>query len=254
MGERSIRTLHYRKVGTNNPTTTVPGLGWNQWHIHGGVLVGTRGLLVGLAHGHQSGNSPTRVPLVIVHRSAQQIAVVRLSVCTSQQQTICFAFPHKTQEYCAAIHIHVPPSSLVSAVLRNIGALHIAKIIKSFFRIYYYVWRTSVKLWQWYGALLARKRSYPEWVVHLQTPLPPDIIIMMMIIIIIMSFPRPRPEGILRENETWLHSFLSSEIDGRQWSSSRPGRFSPGKERLYPLNRRLGGPQKRSRRSWRREK
>jgi hypothetical protein len=28
--------------------------------------------------------------------------------------------------------------------------------------------------------------------------------------------------------EVWLHSFLSSALDGGEWSSSRPGRFTPG--------------------------
>jgi len=31
--------------------------------------------------------------------------------------------------------------------------------------------------------------------------------------------------------------------DGVKWSTSRPGRFAPGKKFLYPLNRRLFGPQ-----------
>jgi hypothetical protein len=30
------------------------------------------------------------------------------------------------------------------------------------------------------------------------------------------------------------------------WSTPRPGRFTPGKQTRYPLNRRLGGPQGRS--------
>jgi hypothetical protein len=73
-------TLHCRNVRTNNPTTTIPGLGCNQWHIYGGVLVGTRGLLdmqVGLTHGHQSGSHP-HVPLVIVNLS---VSTWQLLVC-----------------------------------------------------------------------------------------------------------------------------------------------------------------------------
>jgi hypothetical protein len=82
---------------------------------------------VGLTHSHQSGDSPTRVPLVTVLLSAQHTAVARLSYCTAQLHTICFALPHKTFEYGATVLI--PPSSLVSAVLRNNAALHIAQII-----------------------------------------------------------------------------------------------------------------------------
>jgi hypothetical protein len=37
--------------------------------------------------------------------------------------------------------------------------------------------------------------------------------------------------------------FLGSALDGGEWSSSLPGRFTPPKEPQYPLGRRLGGPQ-----------
>ena len=37
------------------------------------------------------------------------------------------------------------------------------------------------------------------------------------------------------------HSFLISALDGAEWSTTRPGRFTPRKERRYPLYRRLGG-------------
>jgi hypothetical protein len=37
-----------------------------------------------------------------------------------------------------------------------------------------------------------------------------------------------------------------------EWSISRPGRFTPGKEPLYPFNRRLRGPQSRSGSFWKR--
>jgi hypothetical protein len=40
--------------------------------------------------------------------------------------------------------------------------------------------------------------------------------------------------------------FLTSTLDGRKWSTPRPGRFNPGKEARYPLYRRLGVPQSRS--------
>ena len=38
----------------------------------------------------------------------------------------------------------------------------------------------------------------------------------------------------------------TSSLDGGKWSASRPGRFTPGKEPLYPFNMRLGGLQIRS--------
>ena len=37
--------------------------------------------------------------------------------------------------------------------------------------------------------------------------------------------------------------FLTSALDGGEWSCSIPGRSRPGKESWYPLNRRLCGPQ-----------
>ena len=45
-----------------------------------------------------------------------------------------------------------------------------------------------------------------------------------------------------KEIEVWLYS-LSSALDGGEWLTPRPGRFTPGKETRYPLYRRLGGPQ-----------
>jgi len=42
--------------------------------------------------------------------------------------------------------------------------------------------------------------------------------------------------------EVQLHAFLSSAIDGGEWSASRPGRFTPRKSPWYPLDRWLGGP------------
>jgi hypothetical protein len=36
---------------------------------------------------------------------------------------------------------------------------------------------------------------------------------------------------------------LTSALDGGEWSTSIPGRFSPGKELRYQLNRRLAGSQ-----------
>jgi hypothetical protein len=46
--------------------------------------------------------------------------------------------------------------------------------------------------------------------------------------------------------EVYVHVSLTSALDGGEWLTSRPGRFIPGKEPLYPWNRRLGEPQSRS--------
>ena len=43
--------------------------------------------------------------------------------------------------------------------------------------------------------------------------------------------------------EVQLHSFVSSALGGRDWSSSLPGRSTPGKEHWYPLSRRQRGLQ-----------
>ena len=40
--------------------------------------------------------------------------------------------------------------------------------------------------------------------------------------------------------------FLTSAVDGGEWLTSRPGRFTPGRDPRYPLKTRLGGPQRRS--------
>jgi hypothetical protein len=41
--------------------------------------------------------------------------------------------------------------------------------------------------------------------------------------------------------------FLTSALDGGEWSDLRPGRFTPpGKSLWYPLDRGLSGPQSRS--------
>jgi len=42
---------------------------------------------------------------------------------------------------------------------------------------------------------------------------------------------------------------LNLAVDGDEWSTSGTVRFSPAKERRYPLNRQLGGPQRQSRHS-----
>ena len=46
------------------------------------------------------------------------------------------------------------------------------------------------------------------------------------------------------------HWTLISALDGGEWSTPRPGRFTPGKETGCPLYLRLGGPQSRSSRVW----
>jgi hypothetical protein len=37
--------------------------------------------------------------------------------------------------------------------------------------------------------------------------------------------------------------FMTSVLDGGEWSASRPSCFTPGKDTPYPLDRKLGGPQ-----------
>jgi hypothetical protein len=51
-----------------------------------------------------------------------------------------------------------------------------------------------------------------------------------------------------REVEVWLYSFFNPVARWGGWLTPRSGRFTPGKETLYPLYRRLGGPQGRSKR------
>jgi hypothetical protein len=47
----------------------------------------------------------------------------------------------------------------------------------------------------------------------------------------------------LRRMEVELHPFWKSTLYGSQWSASRPGHLTPGKEPPpYSLNRKLGGP------------
>jgi hypothetical protein len=40
--------------------------------------------------------------------------------------------------------------------------------------------------------------------------------------------------------------FLTLALVGGEWLASRPGRFTPGKDPRYPLDRKLGGPQSRT--------
>ena len=44
----------------------------------------------------------------------------------------------------------------------------------------------------------------------------------------------------IKEVEVCLHSFLTSLVDGGEWSTSRLGRFTPGKESWNPFIMRLG--------------
>jgi hypothetical protein len=54
-------------------------------------------------------------------------------------------------------------------------------------------------------------------------------------------------EGAWGERKYSSYSFLTSALDGGEWSASRPSRALPrGKDPWYPLNRRLGGPQSQS--------
>jgi hypothetical protein len=44
-----------------------------------------------------------------------------------------------------------------------------------------------------------------------------------------------------------VYVFLTSLLDGSEWSASRPGRYTPGERALsYPLNMKLSGPQSQS--------
>jgi hypothetical protein len=37
------------------------------------------------------------------------------------------------------------------------------------------------------------------------------------------------------EVDVWIHIFLASELAGGEWSASRSGRFTPGKEPPVPI-------------------
>jgi hypothetical protein len=60
--------------------------------------------------------------------------------------------------------------------------------------------------------------------------------------------PRTGHEGPEGEQKYSSTLSLTSTLDEGGWSTPRPGRFTPGKETRFPLYRRLGGPQGRSRR------
>jgi hypothetical protein len=58
-----------------------------------------------------------------------------------------------------------------------------------------------------------------------------------------VSYPATRHGSAWGERRYSSCSFLTSALDGGEWSATRPGRaLSPGKEPRYPLVRRLGGP------------
>jgi hypothetical protein len=44
----------------------------------------------------------------------------------------------------------------------------------------------------------------------------------------------PRHEGVLGGAKVQLHPFLTSALDGGEWSASCPGRSTPGKEPRVP--------------------
>jgi hypothetical protein len=46
--------------------------------------------------------------------------------------------------------------------------------------------------------------------------------------------------------KVWLHSFLTSAVDGSEWLASGLGRFNPGKGPRFSLSRKLGGSQSQS--------
>ena len=53
--------------------------------------------------------------------------------------------------------------------------------------------------------------------------------------------------------EVQFHSFLTLALDADEWSTSRPGRYTPGEYPRYPFSRRLCRPQSRSGRFSRRK-
>jgi hypothetical protein len=60
------------------------------------------------------------------------------------------------------------------------------------------------------------------------------------------SSPATRHGGAWRVEEYSSYSFLTSALDGGEWSASSPGRALPrGKDLRYPLDRRLIRPQNR---------
>jgi hypothetical protein len=69
----------------------------------------------------------------------------------------------------------------------------------------------------------------------------------MLCSLIKQSDPATRHGGAWGERRYSSYSFLTSALDGGEWSAPRTGRALPrGKDPRYPLYRRLGGPQSRS--------
>jgi hypothetical protein len=59
-----------------------------------------------------------------------------------------------------------------------------------------------------------------------------------------VRFSPYKPRIIQGNWRVWLHSFLTSELDTGEWSTSRPSRFILwGKRSGYSMNRGQGGPQ-----------
>jgi hypothetical protein len=87
-------TLHCRNVRTNNPTTTIPGLGWNQWHIHAGVLVVRRGLF-DMPVWHTTTIPGTHPHVCPLQPDALVLSTLLFpSYCTAQPHTICCPVTH----------------------------------------------------------------------------------------------------------------------------------------------------------------
>jgi len=61
-----------------------------------------------------------------------------------------------------------------------------------------------------------------------------------------LSAPRRHTGG----EEVQLHSFLTTTLDGGEWSVSQPDRFTAGKKSRYLLKKRLGEAHRRSGPFW----
>jgi hypothetical protein len=64
---------------------------------------------------------------------------------------------------------------------------------------------------------------------------------------LILCLIKPHAMKICAVVEVHFHAFLTSALDGGEWSASRPrSLYLQGKSPWYQLDRRLGGPQSRS--------
>jgi len=61
-----------------------------------------------------------------------------------------------------------------------------------------------------------------------------------------VKWSRYRPGVAQRVGRGTDYSFLTTELEGGEWSAARPGRTLPPGKTRYPLYRSLGGPQGRS--------